>query len=223
VARKKPSAAPSSVKMIEAAIVPIGALRPNTWNPNKMAPRLFEALKASILAGGFVQPAVVRPVDEGDVRYEILDGEHRWRALGEIGSVDISVIVVNDTEAQARIRTVGMNRLRGEMASAQVASILAGLAEEEETVRSLLGYGEKEFTDLMALASDGAALDRLATADESSGALEEFITISFAVPESAHLVIMEAFDRVMAAESCDKNVALERICADYLAGSERPA
>lgn len=204
--------------LAEMTTLPIGKLRPNNWNPNKMPPRLYEALKANILAGGFVQPIIARPIPaEGEIEFEILDGEHRWRAMGEIGSLDISTIIVHDTDAQAKIRTIAMNRLRGEMAAAQTAQVLAGLDVDQSVITSLLGYGEKEFGDLMALAGDADKLADMAGAD-ARGTVDEFIVISFAVPESAHLVIQQAFDRMMAAEECDKNVALERICADYLAG-----
>jgi len=53
---------------------------PNPWNPNKMNERQFDAELESIMHNGFIDPVTVREnaANEG---HEIIDGEHRWRAL----------------------------------------------------------------------------------------------------------------------------------------------
>ena len=60
-------------------------MKPNNWNPNRMNPKQFEAEVVSIIHNGFIDPITVRDVSkDDDFYYEIIDGEHRWRALKEI-------------------------------------------------------------------------------------------------------------------------------------------
>lgn len=50
----------------------------NAWNPNEQSQTDFKDLIASICSEGFILPAVVRNHEDG---YELIDGEHRRRAL----------------------------------------------------------------------------------------------------------------------------------------------
>lgn len=65
---------------------------PNQYNPNLMSGKEFDRLKYSIQKFGQVVPILVRQVrtvaQDGSAVYEIVDGEHRWRALKELGIED---------------------------------------------------------------------------------------------------------------------------------------
>lgn len=199
----------------ETRLVPITALRPNPWNPNRMPTRLFEALKEQI-RGGFVQPVLCRPApSEGkEARYEILDGEHRWRAAQEVGLTQVPAVVVTDDDVAARLRTIAMNRIRGELDPLRTGSLLEQIAADPVDVQRLLGSADVELQRLVQLAHDASALEELRGADASE--TEEWIVLTFAVPESAHRVIVDALERVMGSEACDKSRALELLAADYL-------
>lgn len=54
-------------------------VQPNPWNPNKMNERQFAAELESIMHNGFLDPVTVR--EHAMEGYEIIDGEHRWKAL----------------------------------------------------------------------------------------------------------------------------------------------
>ena len=77
-------------------VVPIDSIRPNKINPNKMPESTLTKLKYSIKKFGTINPIIVR--DLGDDKYEIVDGEHRWKANKEIGSQDLTVKVIKATE-----------------------------------------------------------------------------------------------------------------------------
>ena len=83
--------------------VGVGLLRPNPWNTNTVGAANFEKLKTSIDRLGFFKPVLVREVAGGF--YEILGGEHRWRAAVEQGRETIainSVGKIDDVLAKAK-------------------------------------------------------------------------------------------------------------------------
>ncbi|PLL08088.1 chromosome partitioning protein ParB [Klebsiella pneumoniae] len=67
-------------------------LRPNPWNTNSVGAQNFEKLKGSIEKLGFFKPILARELDGG--QFEILGGEHRWRAAMEQGISAVPVISV---------------------------------------------------------------------------------------------------------------------------------
>lgn len=72
--------------------VKTGKLRPNPWNTNSVGAANFEKLKNSIDKLGFFKPIIARELDDGV--YEILGGEHRWRAAIEHGISEVPVLSV---------------------------------------------------------------------------------------------------------------------------------
>ncbi|AEW91998.1 ParB N-terminal domain-containing protein [Klebsiella pneumoniae] len=72
--------------------VEIARLRPNPWNTNSVGAQNFEKLKGSIEKLGFFKPILARELDGG--QFEILGGEHRWRAAMEQGISTVPVISV---------------------------------------------------------------------------------------------------------------------------------
>jgi ParB/RepB/Spo0J family partition protein len=72
--------------------VEVARLRPNPWNTNSVGARNFEKLKGSIEKLGFFKPILARELDGG--QFEILGGEHRWRAAMEQGISTVPVISV---------------------------------------------------------------------------------------------------------------------------------
>ncbi|MHB5826478.1 ParB/RepB/Spo0J family partition protein [Klebsiella pneumoniae] len=72
--------------------VEVARLRPNPWNTNTVGAQNFEKLKGSIEKLGFFKPILARELDGG--QFEILGGEHRWRAAMEQGISTVPVISV---------------------------------------------------------------------------------------------------------------------------------
>lgn len=72
--------------------IEVARLRPNPWNTNSVGAQNFEKLKGSIEKLGFFKPILARELDGG--QFEILGGEHRWRAAMEQGISTVPVISV---------------------------------------------------------------------------------------------------------------------------------
>ncbi|MFH0939763.1 MAG: ParB/RepB/Spo0J family partition protein [Planctomycetota bacterium] len=76
------SAPTSSVTLVD---IPIASIRPNINQPRALFdPEALAELVASIKSYGLVQPIVVRQLkaeeSSGEIRYELIAGERRWRA-----------------------------------------------------------------------------------------------------------------------------------------------
>ncbi|MDG4763053.1 ParB/RepB/Spo0J family partition protein [Solwaraspora sp. WMMD406] len=85
------------------AELPVAAIVPNPKQPRQVFDdEALDELKVSIEQVGFLQPIVVRQLDDG-VNYEIVMGERRWRAAQAIGRASIPAIV-RDTKDDAMLR-----------------------------------------------------------------------------------------------------------------------
>ncbi|MFG3554104.1 ParB/RepB/Spo0J family partition protein [Micromonospora sp. NPDC047557] len=84
------------------AEIPVDAIVPNPKQPRQVFDEeALEELKTSIQEVGFLQPIVVRQLD--DEKYELVMGERRWRAAQAVGRENIPAIV-RDTRDDAMLR-----------------------------------------------------------------------------------------------------------------------
>lgn len=109
--------------------VDIDQIQPNPWNPNQMDSKTFEKEKKSITELGFLGSVLVR---EHNVKgyYQILDGEHRWKALKELGYTKVTIENIGEiSDEEAKLLTVLINNLRGKDDVFKRAKILEALQE----------------------------------------------------------------------------------------------
>lgn len=112
------------------------SLKPNGYNPNRVAPPELRLLKISITEDGWTQPIVITPDNE------IVDGFHRWTVAGDEkiakltgGKVPVVVTSPKDGEHQ-KMATIRHNRARGthgvlDMSCIVQSMIQAGISQEE--------------------------------------------------------------------------------------------
>jgi len=150
-------------------LLDIEKIHPNPWNPNEMPPPLFDklvsGLKHTIEQGSLkdVPPIVVRKHPSIDGEYEIVDGEHRWRAMkSELKLPQIGAYRIKADDATARILTRTLNYLRGSPDREKYARGLVELIE--------LGVPYEDLGEL--LPEDDYELDALI--DEAGITLEAF-------------------------------------------------
>lgn len=80
-------------------LLPVERLRSNEWNPNQMVEDEFAELVAEVRhLGRLPKPVIVRANGDG---WDIVDGEHGWRAAKEVGLAEVNceVVAVDDFEA----------------------------------------------------------------------------------------------------------------------------
>lgn len=98
--------------------VPIDKIKPNTYNPNAVAPPEMKLLYDSIKADGYTMPIVCYYEQETD-EYIIVDGFHRYRIMLEYPDIYkrenglLPVSVINKPIDQRMASTIRHNRARG--------------------------------------------------------------------------------------------------------------
>jgi ParB-like chromosome segregation protein Spo0J len=106
--------------------LPLAALTPHPMNSNVVPDDQLTKLRDHIARAGRYPPIIVRPHAGA---YQILDGHHRARVLGELGhtTARCDIWEVDDDEALVLLGT--LNRLRGADDIVRRAALVDALAE----------------------------------------------------------------------------------------------
>lgn len=126
-------------------------LKPNNYNPNKVAPPELELLKISILEDGWTQPIVVlsdMTIVDGFHRYTVSD-DKRLRAK-YAGFVPIVVVKADPIHRQ--MSTIRHNRARGTHAVLSMADIVKGMVDagvKKDDIQRRLGMEDEEVARLI--------------------------------------------------------------------------
>lgn len=137
-------------------IIPAARLRPNPWNPNRVPPEKLKKLKEAVAEKGLLSPILVRPAPGGPERFEIIDGEHRFRIARSLGIDEIPCVVVRLSDAEAKVKTLQLNGLRGENEPEKIARMIRDLnldydLDELERMLPLDRYDLQASMDLLAV------------------------------------------------------------------------
>jgi ParB family chromosome partitioning protein len=90
---RSPDIAPAATNATvnELKRIPLTSIRPNPFQPRReFAESELAELRASLSASGMLQPVVVRSVGQG---FELISGERRFRAAGQLGWKEIPALV----------------------------------------------------------------------------------------------------------------------------------
>ena len=129
--------------------VPINKIKPNTYNPNTVAPPEMRLLYESIKADGYTMPIVCYYSRENDV-YIIVDGFHRYRVMLEYKDIydrengRLPVSVIDKPIDQRMASTIRHNRARGNHS----VDLMSNIVDKDEILRL------KQITGLAALFKD---------------------------------------------------------------------
>ena len=87
-----PASAPKGASVgNELRQIPLASIRPNPFQPRReFAEAELTELRASLATSGLLQPVVVRPAGDG---FELISGERRYRAAGQLGWERIPALV----------------------------------------------------------------------------------------------------------------------------------
>lgn len=194
-------------------------LEANPWNPNRMTAAMYAKILESIQEYGMVDPLTVREID--NTRYQIIDGENRWRGATDLGYTEFDVTVIEGmTDAQARKLTIIMNELHGQADPDKMGDLLAdilSLSSLEELMIAmpydeavLAGYLQTPLPQL-------PPLKPLPGKPPTSESKEPWAERLFKMPKTVALIVDEALEKAKDGEELEAWQALERVAADYLA------
>lgn len=207
--------------VLQVQDIDCGVLDPNPWNPNRMSAKTRAKLVAYLREQGMVAPAVVRPSPTAPGRYQILNGEHRWRVWkDDLARPVIPCSIVHVDDRAARIITINLNELSGE----PVPHLLAGLLEElarEAPPRELAGvlpYDEDELLSRIEVGRSLPVLEERVAAEARAQSATAPTMLTFMVPPEHAAAVEAALARAEASLPGGKNGrgrALAVICEAY--------
>lgn len=118
----------------------------NPWNPNVMSKEMFEKEVNSIKELGLLGSILVRELSGC---YQIIDGEHRWKACKELGYTDITVESLGEIDDnQTKVLTILLNNLHGEDDIEKRAAVFEQLNQGQ---LQLLPFTQEEIDNTKAL------------------------------------------------------------------------
>lgn len=133
---------------IEIVHLPVGKIDANDWNPNQVPDHVMQAAKESIERYGMIDPIVVRKTG---ARWQIIDGEHRYRVCADGGRETVPSIVVKASDAEAKKLTILLNDIKGRHDPDLLGALLADIKIELDIDEFMLAlpYTEAELTGLL--------------------------------------------------------------------------
>ena len=137
--------------------VPLDELVEASWNSNVMPPSMMDRLKNSPKEFGLVMNLVARPVSDGYC--EVLSGNQRLRVLREAGVESAPCVIVELSDAHARLLAQCLNSVQGEDDLGLKAELLQTVLEEipEAEVLRLLPETSQGLTALASLGQQDLA------------------------------------------------------------------
>jgi ParB family chromosome partitioning protein len=205
--------------MLDITHIELNKIKPNTYNPNVVPEDMMAKLRAEIGHKGLCEPILVRSRDDG---YEIIDGEHRWQICRDLGWEKIPCIVKDYDDAEAKIKTLQLNYLRGSVVPIRLAHLIHDLNKESnlEDLEKRLPYEKPELMDcleLLKLPDDfGKSLEYQAM--EEAKEMPEVMT--FVVPRLKVECIEKALEKASQwlpeGTKNRKALALVEICFEFL-------
>ena len=213
--------------------VAVDSCRPNSWNYKPMTEEELGKEIASIRKHGFVVPTVVgSATPKGPLGfYEIIDGEHRWRALKAIGSAEIFIVDIGEaTDREAKELTVILNELHGSPEFDALGALLHSIAEDTsvEEMLTTMPFPEEEMRALINLGEDPMK-DYGSTPAPSVGTspTKDWETLKFRVPPGGKEIVEGAIaaalglDKLCAPKDVKEGIELDRVCRDYMGVPQR--
>lgn len=139
--------------------IPIDKIRPNEYNPNRVAPPEMKLLYDSIKEDGYTMP-IVCYYDSSADKYDIVDGFHRYTVMlkhpdimeREGGCLPVSVI--DKPIDQRMASTIRHNRARGAHDVDMMSNIVAelhNLGRTDAWIAKHLGMSQEEILRLKQL------------------------------------------------------------------------
>jgi ParB-like chromosome segregation protein Spo0J len=185
-----------------------------------MTPLMYSKAIESIKEFGFIDPVTVRQNPAGSPRFQILDGEHRWRVGRDLGLPQIPYFDVGPIDDQrAKKLTIVLNELHGQYDPKSMGDLLNDLLSRESPTELLLTvpFTEEALAGMVGLKDfDWKGLDtpvRKPAQEEAPKWRER----TFRMPMDADAVLQQALDKAKGGESMEDWQALELMAADFLA------
>ncbi len=123
-------------------MVRVAELNPAAYNPRKISPEKFDALKESIKHDGFLEPLVVQKKG-----LRIIGGHQRLKAVKEIcvedsvATSELPCIVLDVPDKAAKRLNIKLNKIQGEFEARMLGELLVDLYEDKMSPLPVEDFG----------------------------------------------------------------------------------
>lgn len=203
--------------------IPIGCVKPAPWNPNEVTPAMMDRLRHSIKVFGLVEPIVVRAIGGGT--FEAIGGNHRLAIIKELGWTEVPCLIVEATDARARLLGQALNHISGidnpGRRSVLIKEVLSTTSKAD--VLALLPDSARRLHDLCKLDAQTMA-ESLAEFEKKQGA--RLSHLNFQMTKTQLAIVQRALRKVtpeVKGLKGTKNIrgaALSLLCERYLDACE---
>ena len=166
-------------------MVPVGAIRPNQFQPRKtFNDDSLKTLAASLQELGVLQPIIVRPVEGEPDKYELIAGERRWRAATIAGLEVVPVLLQDDVNDRLSLEQAVVENLhRVDLHALEEAAAYQQLVDEfdltHEMVAQRVGKSRAYVTNTLRLLQLGdTAQSALASGQITAGHARALLAVS---------------------------------------------
>ncbi|MGZ3773027.1 MAG: ParB/RepB/Spo0J family partition protein [Pseudobdellovibrionaceae bacterium] len=166
-------------RLARTQLLAINKVHPNPYNKNKMGAHYFAALKANIANPeiGFTMPILVRPNKEIEGEWEIIDGEHRYKACKDLGLDEIPAIDCGEMpEALLKYLMLEQNAVRGSTKDEDQKKVLQEIEEDPEWQEMMKDFDIWAATITEAPQDDSSKYDFEEDLDDADETLETTLT-----------------------------------------------
>jgi ParB-like chromosome segregation protein Spo0J len=163
-------------------LVRVAELNPAAYNPRKITPEKFEALKESIRHDGFLEPIVVQKRG-----LRIIGGHQRLKAVKELCveesvlTPDLPCIVLDIDDKNAKRLNIKLNKIQGEFEARMLGELLVDIYEESTPLPiedfGMLGFEQSEAERFIRLV-DPELVPTLPSEDKETPTFGQSITLS---------------------------------------------
>lgn len=140
----------------EVLQIPINEIIANRYQPRAVFNQeRIDELAQTIHTHGMIQPIVVRKLDDGEKKYELIAGERRWRAVTSLGWETVPAILRDMTDAETASVALIENLQREELTVIEEANAYGRLLEihglTQEALAQRLGKSQSTIANKMRL------------------------------------------------------------------------
>jgi hypothetical protein len=192
--------------------VQLSELWANPWNPNQQTAFMYQKQRRSLKKFGLVEDVVVRQaIGPKGEPYQLINGEHRWKAAIDEGFKEIEVKdlgVVPD--ATAKELTLLLNEIHGSANPVKTAQLLQDLTKDIDLPEIVLDIPmpEGQIMAYLQMTNFEQAFETPTTDDKGKPDVAKF---SFALSPAKGKRVNAILNR--RAEQCgDKNEAFYQLC-----------
>lgn len=208
-AREKFEFNPDKLKKVE-----ISKVRENDWNPKDPNDPEYEKVVRSIRINGLTQPIFVRQNDNGETKYEVLDGAHRLRACKELGFKEIYIYDEGEISDELAKTFTIWHQIQVPFETIE----LAPLVVELNRLDMELPYSDEEvnkFADMLEFSFNDYSTEE---PDFNQEPEDEMKTLNIKMTPEQFEVVHNAIKTVSDGENVSEGRALELLCANGLNG-----